>query len=493
MAIVIKIKYKDGKNRLPSVMGAVIDYCLQPHKTEIDEKVHAVSGQNCTPELAYRQFMATKASWNKTGGVCFGHYVQSFHPSEQVTPEKANRIGMAFAERAWEGYEVLVATHVDREHIHNHLVINTVHPTTGLKLHEGRDNIENLRRISDEICGEHGLSLLTPYKRSKVKSISSREYRAGSKGDSWKFRLRSAINASMRVSADRAAFIACMKRLGYAVRWEDGRKNITYTCLKEAKYKNGAYRKCNDDKLADEKYLKGMMELEFEYRKEILTRRNDRAKRHPRRGTAEALRADHLRHSPGAMGGDALADEELRRFSAANGEDPANAGNQAGCREARDEAPRVHRLDADRAEEASRRDEFGDGELPHRGAEEARTGWEGERAKWEANRIRGQEIGGRAFGEAEKRVEAGIRNGHRLGGTLLASLGSGLFSAPLSEDGKTPEEIEAEEEARRSAENIGALTGIAVGVAAILGQRNEEIAEEETDDEDLDDGPKLSM
>lgn len=114
----MKIKYKDGKNRLPSVMGSVIDYCLQPHKTEIEEKVHAVSGQNCTPEFAYRQFMATKASWNKTDGVCFGHYVQSFHPGEQVTPEEANRIGMEFSQRVWEDYEVVVATHIDREHIH---------------------------------------------------------------------------------------------------------------------------------------------------------------------------------------------------------------------------------------------------------------------------------------------------------------------------------------------------------------------------------------
>lgn len=493
MAIVMKIQYKDGKNRLPSVMGAVIDYCLQPHKTEIDEKVHAVSGQNCTPEFAYRQFMATKASWNKTGGVCFGHYVQSFHPNEQVTPEEANRIGMAFAERAWEGYEVLVATHIDREHIHNHFVINTVHPTTGRKLHEGRDNIENLRRISDEVCISHGLSVLTLYKRSKVKSISSREYRAGNKGDSWKFRLRAAINASMSVSGTRAEFIARMNRLGYAVRWEDGRKNITYTCIKEAKYKNGAYRKCNDDKLADKKYLKGMMELEFEYRKEILAGRNDSKKRNIRRGTAEALRADRLRHSAGSMGDDVLADEELRRFSAADSGESDNAGDQAGRHEDRDEAPRLHRLDTDPTEEASRRDAVGDAELPHRGAEEARTGWEGERAKWEANRIRGQGVGGRAFEQAPKHVEGGARNGHRLGGALFSALGSGLFAAPLSGDGKTPEEIEAEEEARRSAQNVGALAGIAVGVATMLGQKSEDAAEEAPDDEDFDDSPKLSM
>lgn len=489
----MKIKYKDGKNRLPSVMGSVIDYCLQPHKTEVDEKMHTVQGQNCTPEYAYRQFMATKASWNKTDGVCFGHYVQSFHPSEKVTPEEANSIGMEFAQRAWEGYEVVIATHMDREHIHNHYVINTVHPDTGLKLHENRSNIENLRRISDEICAEHGLSVLTPYKRSKVKSISSREYRAGSKGDSWKFRLRAAINASMSASGSREEFTAQMYRLGYAVRWEDGRKNITYTCLKEAKYKNGAYRKCNDDKLSDEKYLKERMELEFEYRQEILAGRNDSEKRYTGRGTAEALRADHLRHSAGSMGGDALADEELRRFSAADGGESDNAGDQARRCEDRDEAPRLYRLDADPTEEASRRDAVGDAELPLRGVEEAGTGWEGERAKWQANRLRGQGVGGRTLGQTPKHVEDGAGHSDRIGGTLLSALGSGLLSTALSGDGKSPEEIEAEEEARRSAQNIGALAGIAVGVAMMVGCRDEGATEKENNDEDIDNGPKLSM
>lgn len=492
----MKIQYKDGKNRLPSVMGAVIDYCLQPHKTEVEEKVHAVSGQNCTPEFSYRQFMATKASWNKTDGVCFGHYVQSFHPSEQVTPEEANRIGMEFAQRAWEGYEVVIATHIDREHIHNHLVINTVHSDTGLKLHENRSNIENLRRISDEICAAHGLSVLTPYKRSKTKSISSREYRAGSKGDSWKFRLRAAINASMSASGSREEFTAQMYRLGYAVRWEDGRKNITYTCLKEAKYKSGAYRKCNDDKLSDEKYLKERMELEFEYRKEILAGRNDSEKRNIGRRTAEALRADHLRHSAGSMGSDAFADEELRRFSAADGEDFANALHQDKPTANRpgdgQNDQRFFGLGGGRTQEASRSSAESDAELPFRGAEEAGTGWEGERAKWKANRLRGQRVGGRTLGQAPKRVEGGAGYGHRIGGTLLSALGSGLFSASLSGDGKSPEEIEAEEEARRSAQNIGALAGIAVGVAMMVGEHGEEVTEE-YEDEDITNDPKLSM
>ena len=102
-------------------MRAVIDYCLQPQKTETEENLFATSGQNCTPEFAYKEFMTNKAVWQKTDGLCFRHYIQSFHPNENISPEEANKIGLEFAQKAWAGYGVLVSTHVDREHIQNHI------------------------------------------------------------------------------------------------------------------------------------------------------------------------------------------------------------------------------------------------------------------------------------------------------------------------------------------------------------------------------------
>ena len=98
-------------------MKAVINYCLNPEKTKPEENAHAVSGQNCTPKFAYQEFMTNKAVWNKEKGLCFRHYVQSFHPDEKITPDQANEIGLEFAKRAWPGYGVLVATHSDRDHI----------------------------------------------------------------------------------------------------------------------------------------------------------------------------------------------------------------------------------------------------------------------------------------------------------------------------------------------------------------------------------------
>ena len=151
MATLTKIKYTNQADHLPSRMKAVINYCLNPEKTKPEENAHAVSGQNCTPKFSYREFMANKAVWNKEKGLCFRHYVQSFHPDEKITPDQANEIGLEFAKRAWPGYGVLVATHSDRDHIHNHFVIDTVHTETGKKLHENRQNIERLRKINDEV------------------------------------------------------------------------------------------------------------------------------------------------------------------------------------------------------------------------------------------------------------------------------------------------------------------------------------------------------
>ena len=148
MPILKLIRYKSGTDFRPSVMRNVMEYCLQPSKTKIREEIFSVTGQNCVPSIAYNQFMATKASWGKTDGLLFRHYVQSFSPDENISPLQANEIAGEFAAKAWTGYEVLIATHVDRAHIHSHMIVNTVHPDTGKKLHESPDNLKKLRAIS---------------------------------------------------------------------------------------------------------------------------------------------------------------------------------------------------------------------------------------------------------------------------------------------------------------------------------------------------------
>ena len=243
-----------------SAMKAVIEYCLQQKKVaDEDSGRRLVIGVNCSGENAFTEFMATKTAHHKKGGMNFYHYVQSFLPAESVTAEQVHEIGLAFAKKAWPGHEVLVTTHTDVAHLHNHFVINSVHHENGRKLRQNPGTLTKLRALSDGICQQHGLSVLEPYKKDGA-SISSREYRAAAKGDSWKFKLMSDIDFVMNRSGSRVDFIREMQRLGYKVTWTDERKYITFTCP------NGM--KCRDIRLHDEKYLKEVLEHEFTIRKQ---------------------------------------------------------------------------------------------------------------------------------------------------------------------------------------------------------------------------------
>ena len=213
-----------------SAMKAVTEYCLQQKKVaDEDSGRRLVSGVNCNGENAFTEFMATKTAHHKKGGMNFYHYVQSFSPSERVTAEQVHEIGLAFAKKAWPGHEVLVTTHTDVAHLHNHFVINSVHYENGMKLRQNPGTLTKLRSLSDGICQQYGLSVLEPYKKDGA-NISSREYRAAAKGDSWKFKLMSDIDFVMNRSGSRADFIREMQRLGYGVTWTDERKYITFTC-----------------------------------------------------------------------------------------------------------------------------------------------------------------------------------------------------------------------------------------------------------------------
>jgi len=243
-----------------SAMKGVIDYCCQDKKVydEISNQ-RLVSGINCDGENAFKEFMATKKSYGKTDGMNFYQYVQSFSPEENITPHKAHEIAIEFAEKAWTGYEVLVATHCDAQHIHSHFVINSVSFENGKKLRQNPNTLKSLRALSDEICGQHNLSTLEPYSKEGIK-ISTREYRTAVKGQSWKFKLMDDIDKAMNISGSKEDFINAMSIMGYFVTWTDGRKYITYQCPNKMK--------CRDIKLHNDKYLKGSMENEFRYRQE---------------------------------------------------------------------------------------------------------------------------------------------------------------------------------------------------------------------------------
>ena len=254
------VRFIKNEKQNPSAMKGSIDYCLQKYKT-VDSQTgqRYVSGINCNGLNAYKEFMTTKLANNANDGRYFYQYVQSFSPKDNVDYDKAHKIALEFAEKAWQGHEVLITTHCDKNHIHTHFIINSVSFKTGKKLRQNPNTLKSLRKLNDEICAKYDVTPLKPYTKTKEKRLSDGEYRVAMKGESWKFALMFIIDNAMKKAKTKQEFIDEMKKNGYEVLWTDERKYITYTCP------NGM--KCRDIKLHQKKYRKEKMELEFELRR----------------------------------------------------------------------------------------------------------------------------------------------------------------------------------------------------------------------------------
>ena len=192
----------------------------------------------------------------------FYHFVQSFSAEDNITPQEVNAIGLEFAQRQFPDFEVVIATHVDTGHLHNHMVVNSVSHKDGHKLHQSYSDLLTHRKVNDQICLAHGLQVLDECDpRKKKKRMKPGEYQAGLRGDSWKLDLIQAINEALEYATSRESFIENMEVEGYEVSWSDTRKHITFTCP------NG--RKCRDSSLHDETFLKENLEALFAYRQAV--------------------------------------------------------------------------------------------------------------------------------------------------------------------------------------------------------------------------------
>ena len=265
IAIIHFVNYKRGTQSRAAMRGVML-YVMQEKKTTWEGEP-LVSGINCQPQSVYDDFLNTKLLYHKDGGVMFYHMVQSFPKGAAVDPRQAHEAARRLA-KYFDGCEVLVCTHVDREHIHSHCVINSVNFETGKKLHMAKEQLQELMRRNDMICQEMGLPVFDA-PMQQARGMSGAEYHTALKGQSWKLRLANTIDDCMRYAADKDAFVSLMASEGCAVRWESGRKYITYTTPDGMK--------CRDNKLHEEKYCKEAMEREFRIRAEVVSARTQAA------------------------------------------------------------------------------------------------------------------------------------------------------------------------------------------------------------------------
>ena len=461
-------QYIKEANQSIAAMKGLINYCTQDKKVHDDiSQRRLVGGVNCDGENAFTEFMVTKKSYGKVKGTNFYQYVQSFSPSEDITPEQVHKIGLEFAEKAWQGHEVLVTTHSDADHLHNHFVINSVSFETGLKLNQPPNTVVKLRGLNDELCKKYGFSTLETY-TGKGDSLSPREYRVADNGQSWKFKLMADINDAMKRSGSRNAFIKEMNKKGYQVLWTNERKYITFTCP------NG--KKCRDIKLHDTKYLKGNISNELQYR----------AKQYGKKDAyySESYTKKLAEHA-----------ESYAKHDARDGSDSGkglgyNAGHPADQRRALSEGVGdVYRTDY------SGRDESTAGRLVGNGAEKVQpstlgcensdslpAGSSGEYPSsdeglrttgWEDSRKDYERFIGTRFGSAQRNTESQGETGYEnipyplgykreLIGSGIGNLGASLSSVFITDD-EDEEERRKRIQAEENGEAVGALLGLAAG------------------------------
>ena len=472
MAIVHFVNYKRGTQSRAAMRGVML-YVMQEKKTAW-EGGPLVSGINCQPQSVYDDFLSTKLLYHKDGGVMFYHMVQSFPKGAAVDPRQAHEAARRLAEY-FDGCEVLVCTHVDREHIHSHCVINSVNFDTGKKLHMAKEQLQELMRRNDAICQEMGLPVFEPTTQ-QARGMSGAEYHTALKGQSWKLRLMNTIDECMKYAADKDAFVSLMESEGYAVRWESGRKYITYTTPDGMK--------CRDNKLHEEKYCKEVMEHEFRIRAELVKRKLRRAAEidggieadeSAEQRTGKYTVADGTAHrdSMRSAAGDEQIDGAGRRNklgTGGNSKDPAGTEN-------------VRRPDADAAVA------HGDPEIADGDERTAGTGWEPEREVFlQVDRLASglQPAGGPQVDHAGADPWHGGTGGLVWRGgdprpvpLIPAVAGLSAVGTLLDED-EDAEEKRRRMEAKIAAENFGAVIGFAAGAAlAVKEKLDEQAAREE--------------
>lgn len=215
----------------------VIDYVTNPEKTFNDgsdyQELHKlseydslsynteeecyVSGINCLPETAYKDMMDTKEIWNKKDGILGYHAFQSFKEGE-VTADQAHLIGLKLAEEMWgDRFEVIVTTHINTNHIHNHYVINSVSFKDGKKYHDCHETYAQLRHLSDSLCLEHGLSVIDKNKMKKGKVNYDNYYEGYILKNNYHRVAKEDVDRAIGMAYSYKDFENILKKMGYEV------------------------------------------------------------------------------------------------------------------------------------------------------------------------------------------------------------------------------------------------------------------------------------
>lgn len=243
-------------------VGRAIKYITKDEKAR--EKL--ISGIECSPDTAIEEMKLTKELWQKTDGRQYKHFVQSFSPDEKLTAEQAHEIAKELCTDRFKGHEILIATHEDKDHIHSHIIVNSVNYENGYKLQMSKYDLQQMKDKSDKLCKEKGLSIaekgeeITAYSKGKYKVLEKAitgEYK------SYVLDCYKAVLSANNTAINREDFIIKMKEQNFEVNWNDNRKYITFTDKDGNKVRNSNLEKTFKDSLGKESLENGF-KINFE-------------------------------------------------------------------------------------------------------------------------------------------------------------------------------------------------------------------------------------
>ena len=241
----------------------IINYVTKKEKT-IGKKL--CSAYNCNIDTAAKEMQTTKELYNKTKGRTYLHFVQSFPPDENITAQQANQLAKEFVEQCplFSDFEVIYCTHVDKEHIHTHFIVNSVSFVDGRKFQMSKNDLKNLKILNNKLCLEHGFSICEIGKKKSdsmtLIAYDTNKYQFLKKAQQGKVKsfvqdASIAVYDAMQQSASKEEFISAMNQKGYTVDWQDNHKYIVFINSEGKKVRNSNLQKTYNLNVGKEELL----------------------------------------------------------------------------------------------------------------------------------------------------------------------------------------------------------------------------------------------
>lgn len=219
---------QSAENKIKTVAGLTeaLAYITNP------AKIYEVSRINCSGSNSntLEQFRLLRLAFNQNKGIIAHHFIQSFSPNDNITPETVHRFGVEYVKQCFPNYQVVVSTHIDKEHLHNHIIVNSCNMITGKKFYDNKESMKNNRDISDKLCRKYEVSVIST--QSEFKPIDQTTMQLALKQKSWKIQLLSDLDDAKEKCRSKSEFISFFKSRNYEIRYE---KHITIRKIGEKK------------------------------------------------------------------------------------------------------------------------------------------------------------------------------------------------------------------------------------------------------------------